>query len=167
MKGLIDGLLSYSRISTNAKEPTKVDIQKLIDNIIDDLNIFIKENDAHIFYKNLPTILADGTQIYQLFQNLIMNGLKYRKEEPPVINISAKKEDSGWFFTVSDNGIGIDKKFFDRIFVIFQRLHSREKHEGTGIGLAVCKRIVERTGGRIWVESELNKGSVFYFTIPE
>ena len=167
MKGLIDGLLSYSRVSTRFKEPVKIDIQKLIEDLIRDLGFIIKENNAKLYYKDLPTIKADKNQIYQLFQNLIMNGLKYRTEEDPVIEISAKKEDSKWLFAVKDNGIGIDEKYFDRIFVVFQRLHSRDKYEGTGIGLAVCKRIVERTGGKIWVESKLNKGASFYFTIPE
>ena len=167
MKGLIDGLLSYSRVSTRSKEAVKIDVQKLIEDLIRDLGFIIKENNAKIFYKDLPIIKADKNQIYQLFQNLIMNGLKYRTEENPVIEISAKKEDSKWLFAVKDNGIGIDEKYFDRIFVVFQRLHSRDKYEGTGIGLAVCKRIVERTGGKIWVESKLNKGASFYFTIPE
>ena len=167
MKNLIDGLLSYSRISTHSKPSSAVDLQLLIGNIVSGLKIVIKENDAEIIFENLPLIYADKNQVFQLFQNLILNAIKYRSKEKPLIKITASYEDSKWLFAVSDNGIGIDKKFFDKIFVIFQRLHSREKFEGTGIGLAVCKRIVERMGGKIWVDSEINKGSTFYFTIPE
>jgi PAS domain S-box-containing protein len=167
MKDLIDGLLSYSRVSTHGKEPEITDVQGLIDSILLNLDILIKETDAEIIYENLPLIYADKNQLFQLFQNLILNGIKYRSEEKPVIKITASHENSAWLFAVSDNGIGIEKKFFEKIFVIFQRLHSRDKYQGTGIGLAVCKRIVENMGGNIWVESEVNKGSTFYFTIPE
>lgn len=166
MKNLIDGLLSYSRITTHSRPPAPVDLQKLVDNVIGSLNL-IDENNAVIIYDNLPVISGDKNQIFQLFQNLIINGVKYRREEKPVIKITADKENSNWLFKVSDNGIGIEKKFFEKIFVVFQRLNSREKYEGTGIGLSVCKRIIERMGGKIWVDSEINKGSTFYFTLPE
>ncbi len=167
MKNLIDGLLSYSRVLTHSKKQDILNIEKVLNDLVTDLSFIIEENKAKIIYDNLPVINADKNQIYQLFQNLITNGLKYRSAENPVIKISAKEENSEWLFEVADNGIGIDKKFFDKIFVIFQRLHSRDKYDGTGIGLAISKRIVERLGGKIWVESELNKGSSFYFTIPK
>jgi light-regulated signal transduction histidine kinase (bacteriophytochrome) len=110
--------------------------------------------------------MAESTQIGQVFQNLILNGIKYHGEEAPKIYISAMKQGMEWIFSVKDNGIGIDPQYSNRIFEIFKRLNSRDKYPGTGIGLAICKKIVERHGGRIWVESELGKGSTFYFTLP-
>jgi chemotaxis family two-component system sensor kinase Cph1 len=111
-------------------------------------------------------VVADETQLGQLFQNLIGNALKYRNSKAPVIHFGARRDRESWIFSVHDNGIGIDLQYADRIFVIFQRLHTREEYPGTGIGLAVCKKIVERHGGRIWLDSELSKGSTFYFSIP-
>ena len=112
----------------------------------------------------MPTVLADETQLAQVFQNLISNAIKFRGTEPPRIHVGARPENGKWLFSVSDNGIGIDGKFFERVFVIFQRLHTREQYDGTGMGLAICKKIVERHGGRIWVESKPGGGSVFHFT---
>ena len=127
----------------------------------------IKESKAKITWEPLPVIKADEVQMVQIFQNLIDNAIKFRGKGPPIIHISAKQEESEWIFWVKDNGIGIDPKYFDRIFLIFQRLHNRDKYTGTGIGLAVVKRIVESYSGRIWIESGLQKGSTFYFTIPK
>jgi light-regulated signal transduction histidine kinase (bacteriophytochrome) len=110
--------------------------------------------------------MADPTQFVQVFQNLIFNGIKFHNEEAPKIHIFATKQGIEWMFSVQDNGIGIDPQYSEKIFEIFKRLHTRDKYSGTGIGLAICKRIVERHGGRIWVESELGKGSAFYFTLP-
>ena len=110
--------------------------------------------------------MADSTQLIQVFQNLIFNGIKFHSDEAPKIHISSEKKESEWVFSVQDNGIGIDPQYSEKIFEIFKRLHTREKYSGTGIGLAICKRIVERHGGCIWVESELGKGSTFYFTLP-
>ncbi|HAX49891.1 MAG TPA: hypothetical protein DCX92_12990, partial [Bacteroidetes bacterium] len=119
-------------------------------------------------YENLPTVRANQMQINQLFQNLISNAIKFRKPDvDPVVNISAKHAGDEWLFTVSDNGIGIDKEFSDKIFVIFQRLHNSSEYPGTGIGLAICKKIIEKLGGHLWVESEPGQGSTFTFTIPD
>ena len=119
-----------------------------------------------VSYDPLPEIVADSTQIAHVFQNLISNSIKFRSEEPPEIHISAKQEGDQWLFSVKDNGIGIDPKYSERIFEVFKRLHKREEYLGTGIGLSICKKIVERHGGRIWVDSELGKGSTFHFTLP-
>ena len=110
--------------------------------------------------------MADSTQLIQIFQNLIINGIKFHSEKAPKIHVSAEKKANEWVFSVQDNGIGIDPRCSEKIFEIFKRLHVREKYPGTGIGLAICKKIIERAGGRIWVESELGKGSTFYFTLP-
>jgi light-regulated signal transduction histidine kinase (bacteriophytochrome) len=127
----------------------------------------IKEAGAVVTKDELPIVMGDETQLSQLFQNLIDNAIKFRRaEETSRVHISAQRKGNDWEFSVQDNGIGIDPQYFDRIFVIFQRLHTREAYEGTGIGLAVCMRIVERHGGRIWVESEPGKGSRFHFTLP-
>jgi PAS domain S-box-containing protein len=128
----------------------------------------IKETNATLTYNSLPMILADGSQMIELLQNLISNAIKFHKEEePPVVHISAKLHKNQWIFSIRDNGIGIDSQYFDRIFIIFQHLHKKSEYEGTGIGLAICKKIIERHKGKIWVESELGKGSTFYFSIPK
>ena len=117
-------------------------------------------------YGNLPDVMADSTQLVQVFQNLIINGIKFHSEEPPKIHISVEKKAKEWVFSVQDNGIGIDPQYSEKIFEVFKRLHKKEEYPWTGIRLAVCKKIVVRHGGRIWVESELGKGSTFYFTLP-
>jgi light-regulated signal transduction histidine kinase (bacteriophytochrome) len=135
--------------------------------VLANLKIAIEESGAVVTYDELPTVMADETQLARLLQNLIGNAIKFRKVEArPEIHIRAEYSGSEWTFSVHDNGIGIAPKHFERILMIFKRLHSREEYAGTGIGLAVCKKIVERHGGRIWVKSELGKGSTFYFTIP-
>jgi light-regulated signal transduction histidine kinase (bacteriophytochrome) len=127
----------------------------------------IEENHAIVTSDQLPTVMADASQMVQLFQNLVGNAIKFRGEELPRIHVSVEEKGNEWVFSVKDNGIGIDPQFSERIFVAFQRLHSREKYPGTGIGLAICNKIVDRHGGKIWVESELGKGSTFYFTMPK
>ena len=119
-----------------------------------------------VTYDSLPTVFADGAQLVQLFQNLVGNAIKYHGADPPRVHVSAKNGGEEWTFSVRDNGLGIDPRYFDKIFVMFQRLHGREEFSGTGIGLTVCKKIAERHGGRIWVESEPGKGSTFYFALP-
>jgi light-regulated signal transduction histidine kinase (bacteriophytochrome) len=128
--------------------------------------VAIEENNARVTHDELPIVMADETQLVQVFQNLIGNAIKFHSEEAPHIHVSAEKNKKEWIFSVRDNGKGIDPQYHDRIFVIFQRLQGKGEYPGTGIGLAICKRIIERHGGRIWVESEPGKGSTFYFTLP-
>jgi PAS domain S-box-containing protein len=166
MRALINDILAYSRIGTRGKpfEPTSV--QTVLDDAIGNLENAIKESGAVITHTSLPTVLVDGSQLVQVFQNLIGNAIKFRREDPPRVHVSAEQTGTEWVFSVHDNGIGIDSKYFDRLFVMFQRLHGRSDYPGTGIGLALSKKIVERHGGRIWVESKLGEDSTFHFTIP-
>lgn len=167
MQELIKDLLEYSRVTTMGKEFKQVNTEEILQKTISNLHSAIEENDAEISYDELPELMADSRQIGQLFQNLISNAIKFRKkDESPKIHISTHKNENEYIFSVLDNGIGIEKEYFDRIFTIFQRLHTREEYHGTGIGLSISKKIVERHGGRIYVESELNKGSTFYFVLP-
>jgi len=126
----------------------------------------IESADGRVTFDRLPSIMAHESSLIQLFQNLIGNAIKFRGEQPSCIHVSARQVDSEWLFSVRDNGIGIEPQYLQRIFMIFQRLHPRDKYPGTGIGLSICKKIVETLGGRIWVESELGQGSTFYFTVP-
>lgn len=167
MQKLIEGLLQYSRIATRGADFRPVDMNKVSDSAVANLTIAIRESRAAITKDDLPTVLGDETQLIQLLQNLIGNAMKFRKPDvPPAVHVSAKSEAGEWVFSVSDNGIGIKPEHFDRIFLIFQRLHTRQEHPGTGIGLALCKRIVERHHGRIWVKSTPREGTTFFFTIP-
>jgi PAS domain S-box-containing protein len=163
---LINDLLSYSRVGTQGKELSPTDSQEVLTQSVDDLKVAIEETGALVTHDPLPMVMADRPQLGQLFQNLIGNAVKFRSNAPPRIHISASRNGSGWTFSVKDNGIGIAAEYAERIFVIFQRLHSRQEYAGTGIGLAICKKIVERHGGRIWVESEVGKGATFRFILP-
>jgi PAS domain S-box-containing protein len=165
MEELINDLLAYSRVSTKAKEPASTDLNKVMAEVLDNLKSAVDETKSVITVQKLPTIPVDQWQILQLFQNLIANSLKFRGNEAPKIEIGATEEGDKWHFTVKDNGIGIDPKYFDRIFVVFKRLHTRTEYPGTGIGLASCKKIVERHGGTIWAESTLGLGTTFHFTL--
>jgi len=167
MQNLISDLLIFSRVGTRGKPFKTTDLNIVIEAVINLFRQIIKETDTKITYKPLPVILADESQMIQLLQNLISNAIKFRSEEPPHIHISGEVKADKWIFSVSDNGIGMDSKYFDRIFIIFQRLHKKSEYRGTGIGLAVCKKIIERHKGKIWVESEVGKGSTFYFSIPK
>ena len=167
MQELIDGLLAYSRIGTHGKPFELVDCTAIFNRTLDDLKMAIEESGAIITNDPLPIVTADDMQIGQLYQNLIGNAIKFHGEEPPLIHVSAMQGNNEWVFSVDDNGIGIEPEYVDNIFTIFKRLHSTMKYPGTGIGLALSKKIVERHGGRIWVESEPGKGSTFYFTIPK
>jgi PAS domain S-box-containing protein len=166
MQRLINALLDYSRVSTRAKPFEPTNCEEILNQAIANLQASIKENGAAVTHDHLPTVMADSVQIVQLFQNLIGNAIKFHGDKRPEVHVRSQRNGTEWVFSVRDNGIGIDPQHFDRVFVIFQRLHGRGEYPGTGIGLAVCKKIVERHKGRIWVESEVGKGSTFYFTIP-
>jgi PAS domain S-box-containing protein len=166
MQQLIRDLLDYSRVTTRGNTFTPVDCNNAVKVALDNLRTSIIESGAVVRCGLLPVVRADSGQIVRLFQNLIGNAIKYRGDREPAIHVSAKREGDRWVFSVADNGIGIDAQYYARIFQIFQRLHKKDEYPGTGIGLAVCKRIIDRHGGRIWVESELGRRSTFYFTIP-
>jgi signal transduction histidine kinase len=167
MQSLINGLLEYSRVGTQGKKPQKVDSKEAFDEALARLQAGIEESGAKITAYNLPTVYFDDMQLMRLFQNLIGNAIKFRGDQAPEIHVSAIHKDGGWRFAVRDNGIGIEPQYTERIFMIFQRLHTRKTYAGTGIGLSICKKIVERHGGRIWVESTPGSGSTFYFTVPD
>lgn len=166
MQALINDLLSYSRVGTKARPFASTDCEALLATAISDLGVAIAETGARITHGPLPVVMADAMQLAHLFQNLLGNAIKFHGAEPPQVHIEAEVDGDDWRFSVRDNGIGIAPEYFDRIFVLFQRLHGRREYSGTGIGLALCKKIVERHGGRIWVESSPGAGSVFRFTIP-
>lgn len=167
MQVLIKDLLEYSQIGAKEIHWKPMESELAVTQALANLKTAIEESSAIVTYENLPRIMGDSSQMSSLFQNLIGNAIKYRKEEPPKIHITAERKGDEWLFSVNDNGIGIDPNNSDRIFVVFQRLHTREEYEGTGIGLAICKRIVERHKGNIRIASEPGKGSTFYFTIPD
>lgn len=166
MQALIVDLLAYSRVGTKARAFAPADCEAVFATTLKSLSIAIEESSARISHDPLPVLWCDAAQFGQLLLNLVGNGIKYRNSRIPEIHVSCRRDGDVWLFSVSDNGIGIDLRYAERIFVIFQRLHTRDEYPGTGIGLAVCKKIVERHGGRIWLESELGCGSTFYFTIP-
>lgn len=168
MQRLIQDLLAYSRVSSSTKPLLPVQSGQALEAALENLALTIREQQAVITHDPLPEVLGDRTQLVQLFQNLLGNALKFRRDLPPAIHVGVGRdpETAAWRFSVRDNGIGIEPAYFDRIFVIFQRLHGRRKYSGTGIGLAICKRIVERHQGRIWVESEPGRGTTFLFTLP-
>jgi PAS domain S-box-containing protein len=166
MQNLITDLLAYSRAGHKRTEMTQVDCTRIVRRVAESMDAAIKDAGGSVIIDKLPVVTAHETGLFQLFQNLVANAIKFRSEEPPKIHVSANKSNNEWIFAVGDNGIGIEPQYSERIFMIFQRLHPRDKYSGTGIGLSICKRIVENLGGRIWVESEPGKGSTFYFTIP-
>jgi PAS domain S-box-containing protein len=166
MQRLVNDLLTYSRAGTRGNPLETSDSHIILVEAIENLAILIEESKAIVTIDVLPIVSADASQLVQVFQNLLANAIKFRGKDIPRIHVCARDAGHEWVFSIRDNGIGIDRKYADKIFVIFQRLHAREEYPGTGIGLAVCKRIVERRGGRIWFESEIGKGSTFFFTIP-
>lgn len=166
MSRLITDLLDYSRVNTRGKPPEPVPLEDVLKRTLENLRAAIRDSEAEISHDPLPTVQGDTLQLVQLFQNLVANAIKFRSPDRPLrVFIGAKKEDDRWVISVKDNGIGIEQQYAEKIFLIFQRLHSRGEYPGTGIGLAICKRIVERHGGRLWVESQLGQGSTFFFTI--
>jgi len=166
MQRLINDLLSYSRVGRREREFTPIDCTAVVETVCENLRAAIEESGAVVITDALPVVMGDETQLVQLFQNLLGNAIKFRDEKPVLIYIGAERRGDEWLFRVRDNGIGIEPQYVERIFLIFQRLHGRSQYPGTGIGLAIAKKIVERHAGRIWVESEAGKGSTFYFTLP-
>jgi len=167
MQELINDLLTYSRVGTRALQLETVDSNRLVDRVVSDLGAAISDSQAEVTRDDLPTLRGDPTQLRQLFQNLIANGIKFhRPEESARVHVSAVLEHATWTFSVSDNGIGIEPQYQERIFALFQRLHTRADYPGTGIGLAICKKIVERHGGQIRVNSAPGHGTTFEFTLP-
>jgi light-regulated signal transduction histidine kinase (bacteriophytochrome) len=167
MQGLINDLLTYSRVGTKARPFEPVSLASVADTALSHLRVAVMESQATIELGALPQVNGDASQLVQLLQNLVGNAIKFRGAEPPRIQVLAQAGEPGWWHvSVCDNGIGIESAYFERVFVLFQRLHGRSAYPGTGIGLALCKRIVERHGGRIWVESQPGAGSAFHFTLP-
>ena len=167
MQQLICDLLSYSRVGRRGGAFGPVDFSQVADEAIENLRATIEEHRGEVIHKGLPAVRGDHTQLVQLTQNLISNALKFHGEEPPRVCIAAEKSEGEWTFSVRDNGIGIDRKHQQRVFKIFQRLHTRDQYPGTGVGLAICERIVDRHQGRIWFDSEVGRGTTFYFTLPD
>ncbi len=168
MQDLIHDLLAYSRAGSNTKVLREVSSQDSLQKALINLQVTIEQSGAVVTHDSLPAVTTDETQLSLVFQNLVGNAIKYHGLEAPRVHVSATRNgDNEWIFSVRDNGLGIDPQYFERIFIIFQRLHGRDEFEGTGIGLAICKKMLERLGGRIWVESQLEKGSTFYFALPE
>lgn len=168
MNGLLDALLQYATIGKVDLELEPVDIGEVIKIARTNLKLKIEETDTNILSGEMPTVKAIASFLVQLFQNLLGNAIKFRHQDScPIVLISSVEKENDWLFSVKDNGIGIADEHKDRIFVIFQRLHHRSKYEGTGIGLSICHKIVTQLGGKIWIESEPDKGSTFFFTIPK
>lgn len=167
MQRLIRDLLQYSRVTSQRKEPVPVDTEQLVQQSLADLKARIEETGATVTHDALPVVPADDVQLRQLFQNLLSNALKFRRPDvSPRVHVSAALQGEEWIFSVRDNGIGIAPEQFNRLFVLFQRLHSQSEYPGTGIGLALCKRIVESHGGQIRLESQSGQGTTFIFTLP-
>ncbi len=167
MQQLINDLLSYSKVKTHSQPFTEIDMNTILKEVLKDLKYSIEESNVLFMYDDLPKIIGDRSQISQVFQNLISNGIKFNDKENPIIKISVESANNFWIFSIRDNGIGIEQKYHDSIFKIFKRLHSRKDYPGTGIGLSICKKIIKRHRGEIWTESIIGKGSVFYFSIPK
>jgi len=166
MEALIQDLLEYSRVDIRGRAFEPTDCEQVLAAALANLKVALEESGAEVVHDPLPTLRGDRVQLTQLFQNLIGNAIKFRGSSPVRVEVRVQRKSAEWLFVVRDNGIGIDPKDFGRIFVIFQRLHTRQEYPGTGMGLAICKKIVERHGGRIWVESIPGEGSSFYFTLP-
>ncbi len=166
MGELIKHLLEYSRVGARKAEFAPSDCEAIFRESLINLQVAVGESGATVTHDPLPVVTGDASQLGQVLQNLLGNAIKFRNGKIPQIHVSAEEKQGDWLFSVSDNGIGIEAQYFDTIFLIFQQLHARDKYEGSGVGLAMCKKIVERHRGRIWVESEPAQGTTFYFTIP-
>lgn len=167
MYRLISDFLMYSRVGSQSAIMEDVDCNEVLKDALANVNVAIKESKAKINLFSLPVIYGNKLQLTQVFQNLISNAIKYKGEKPPAVEISAIRKNGSWQFSIKDNGIGIEQWFSERIFIVFQKLHDHKKYPGSGIGLALCKRVIEKHGGKIWFESEVGRGSTFYFTLPE
>jgi len=167
MQTLIRHLLTLSRVHTKGAAFEETNLNQIVKDVLDNLQSIIQEKNADITCADLPNLAIDAGQIQRLFQNLIMNALRYNEHAKPVIDIGCQERDHANYFYIKDNGIGIAPQFHQRIFMVFQRLHTDREYPGTGLGLALCKKIVERHGGTIWVESQPPNGSTFYFTLPK
>jgi signal transduction histidine kinase len=166
MQALIQDLLAFSRVDRQGQQFERTPVEMLLSYALDNLKAAVDESRAVVSHDPLPEVLADERQVLHVLQNLLSNAIKFRGPEPPLIHVSAERHGEEWLFSVRDNGIGIDPQYRDRIFVIFQRLHTNAEYPGTGIGLSLCKKIVERHGGRMWMESQPGQGATFYFTLP-
>lgn len=166
MQSLISDLLAYSRVGSRGLAAERVELDAVFARTVDVLGAALEESGAEVTADPLPAVMADPVQIGQVLQNLVGNALKFHGDAPPRVHVGAERRGAEWLISVRDNGIGIAPEYAQRIFVIFQRLHTRAEYEGTGIGLSICKKIVERHGGRIWVESREGEGSTFFFTLP-
>ena len=167
MQELINDILAYSRLRKSSDQFVSVDCEALLTEVLQSMQSVIEQNEAEIVHEKLPTVAGDRTQLAQLFRNLVGNAVKFRGSEAPRIQLTATRQQQHWLFAVSDNGIGIAPEYFDRIFVVFRRLHAAAEYPGTGIGLSICKRIVENHSGKIWLQSEPGKGTTFFFTLKE
>jgi len=167
MQTLIYDLLAYSRVDRRGEAPQPISSAQVLDEVLTKLQRSIQESSAVVTHMPLPTVMADARQPGQVFQHLLSNALIFRREMAPAIHIGVERQDKEWVFAVRDNGLGMASEYFERIFVIFQRLHTRTEYPGTGMGLAICKKIIERHGGRIWVTSTPAEGSTFYFSLPD
>jgi light-regulated signal transduction histidine kinase (bacteriophytochrome) len=168
MQGMIQDLLAYSRVGTNGKALRKISGDDVLNEALTNLRTTIEASGTVVTHDSLPAITTDDTQLALVFHNLVGNAIKFHSAEVPHVHVSATKNGGHeWIFSVRDNGLGIDPQYFEKIFILFQPLHGRSEFEGTGIGLAICKKIVERLGGRIWLESQPGKGSTFHFAPPE
>jgi light-regulated signal transduction histidine kinase (bacteriophytochrome) len=167
MKQLIEDLLAYSRVGAAGREMQSTDCGAALQRALLNLRAAIEASGATITQDLLPTVTGDGAQLAQLFQNLVGNAIKFRSTDAPCIDVRAHEQDGAWVISIKDNGIGIDPQYFERIFIMFQRLHAKTEYSGTGIGLAICKKIIDRHGGRIWVESLPGQGCTFFFTLPK
>lgn len=163
---MVTDLLAYSRVGSTASVPGPVQLASAAAQALQNLESAVAESKAVVDVGPLPTVVGDASQLTQVFQNLVGNALKYRSTSPPHVAVRAARVDAEWRISVSDDGIGIDPMYFERIFQLFQRLHTQSEYPGTGLGLSLCQRIVQRHGGRIWVESRPGHGSTFHFTLP-
>lgn len=166
MQSLVRDLLSFSRVGSRGCEPVPADMNRILEQTLADFDMAIKECGAVVIADHLPQVIGDPAQLTQLLQNLVGNAIKFRGDSRPEVGIHAEWRGGEWLFSVTDNGVGFDPKYAERAFVIFKRLHNREDYPGTGIGLAISKKIVERHGGRIWAESETGRGTTIFFTLP-